>query len=64
MKLVQSLKEWIEACHMYRHAQRDEEPVQPSLDFAIALISSGASYLRWLGTIDQALVSSSRADNK
>jgi len=54
-KYLNSFIEWVDAVHFYRHGQGTEEPTQPPLTYAIALVSSGASYLRWLGEIDQAI---------
>ncbi|WP_041926859.1 hypothetical protein [Methylocystis sp. SC2] len=53
LKWVSSFKEWIEACHFYRHEQGQPEPHQPHIDLAIALISGGITYLRWLATFDR-----------
>lgn len=46
--------EWVNAMHNYRHGQVGPEPVAPSLDFAIYALSSGASFLRLLVSIDRA----------
>lgn len=45
--------EWVDALHNYRHGQGKEEPVAPSLEFAVYVISSGASIIRWLIEIDK-----------
>lgn len=50
---INSFKEWTNAAHFYRHGQKSEEPTPPPIDLAIALTSSGATYLRWLADIDQ-----------
>lgn len=47
-KMLDSLCDWIEACHLYRHGQKVEEPNDPPLGLAVELVSTGASYLRWL----------------
>lgn len=52
-KWLRSFKEWVEAAHFYRHEQGQEEPLQPPLPLAVALLSSGAVYLRWLAEIDK-----------
>lgn len=43
---------WIDGIHNYRHGQGLPEPVAPSVGFAVFVLSSGASYLRWLVEID------------
>jgi hypothetical protein len=52
-RLANSLKEWAEASHNYRHEQGHEEPLQPPLDSAVFAISVGTSILRWLAEIDR-----------
>jgi hypothetical protein len=44
----ESMIDWIDACHVYRHGQQVSEPSPPPPDLAVALISAGLSYLRWL----------------
>jgi hypothetical protein len=46
--MLRSLGEWISACHQYRHADDNLMPTPPSRDFAIWVISSGLSHLRWM----------------
>lgn len=46
--LLDSLCNWIDACHMYRHGQKVEEPNDPPIELAVEVVSGGASYLRWL----------------
>lgn len=53
-KLVQSFTDWVASAQFYRHGQVQEEPNQPPLEVAIAVLSSGASYLRWLIQLDKA----------
>lgn len=43
---------WIDGIHNYRHGQALPEPVAPPIGFAVFVLSSGASYLRWLVEID------------
>lgn len=45
--------EWVDSAHNYRHEQGQEEPSQPPEALALALISEGVGYLRWLAKIDQ-----------
>ena len=46
---------WVNAAHNYRHGPKAESPMPPPLDLAIAMMSAGASFLRWLAEIDQQL---------
>ncbi|WP_020174063.1 hypothetical protein [Methyloferula stellata] len=52
-KFLDSMKDWVETAHFYRHEQGKEEPAQPPLDIAVALISTGTGFLRWLAELDQ-----------
>ena len=52
-RLANSLKEWVDASHNYRHEQGQEEPLQPPLDSAVFAISVGTSVLRWLAEMDR-----------
>jgi hypothetical protein len=52
-RLANSLKEWVDASHNYRHEQEQEEPLQPPLDSAVFAISMGTSVLRWLAEMDR-----------
>jgi hypothetical protein len=47
-KLARSLTEWVDCAHFYRHGQTGQQPVQPPLDLAVAIISEGTSLLRWV----------------
>jgi hypothetical protein len=42
------MKNWINASHLYRHGQEQEERAEPPKDFVIAHLSTGATYLRWM----------------
>lgn len=44
-----SLAEWVDGLHNYRHGQGVAEPVAPSPALAVEALSSGATYLRVLG---------------
>lgn len=46
--MLDSLCDWIEAGHMYRHGQKLQEPSPPPLNYAVLFISQGASYIRYL----------------
>jgi len=51
-KLLASFKDWIEACHFYRHGQGQEEATQPPPTLAVHLVSTGASFIRLLAELD------------
>ena len=51
--LLAGLKAWVKAGHQYRHGQGREAPREAPFEFAVAMLSSGASYLRWLAEIDR-----------
>lgn len=46
---------WVDGLHNYRHGQADEEPVAPTEEMAIYVLSSGSAFLRWLVTINNHL---------
>jgi len=48
LRLLASMKEWINAAQPYRHGQEQQEVAEPPFDFVIAHLSSGAAYLRWM----------------
>jgi hypothetical protein len=50
--LLDGFCDWIEALQMYRHGQEVEEPIDLPIGLAIQIISSGASYIRWLVEVD------------
>lgn len=39
---------WVDAIHWYRHGQGKSDPVAPSINLAVYVLSSGAAMLRWL----------------
>ena len=53
-EMMDGLGYWVNSIHNYRHGQAKEEPVEPPQDFTVYVLSSGASYLRWLVGIDEA----------
>ena len=53
-KMMDGFGDWVDSIHNYRHGQGKEEPVEPPQDFTVYVLSSGASYLRWLVGIDEA----------
>lgn len=54
-KMLSSLKDWVDAAHLYRHEQGAEEVAQPPLEIAVYIVSTGASHLRWLAELDASL---------
>jgi hypothetical protein len=53
-KLLASCKDWIDACHFYRHEPGQQEVAQPPTSLAVHLVSTGASFIRLLAEIDAA----------
>lgn len=51
-KLLNSLCEWCNSCHFYRHGHGTEEQIQPPIDVAVALIDAASGHLRWLISMD------------
>ncbi len=47
-KLVSSLLDWTQAAHFFRHASGGVEQEQPSESFAVAFVSQGFSFIRWI----------------
>lgn len=47
-KVVQGYMDWIDAAHFYRHGQKDENSQAPPRELAVELMSTGASFMRWL----------------
>ena len=54
-KMLNSLKDWTDAAHFYRHEEGAEEVAQPPLTLAVYLVSTGAAHLRWLAEVDAKL---------
>lgn len=52
-QFVSAFSDWVNGAHQYRHGQAVEEPTPPPLPFAVAMVSSGAAYLRWLAELDK-----------
>jgi hypothetical protein len=46
--LFDSMSDWVDAMHLYRHGQAGPDPVAPSLDTAVLILSTGTAYLRHL----------------
>lgn len=51
--LLKSFREWVNAGHLYRHAQAVEKREPPPIELAVLSVSSGAAFLRWLIDVDQ-----------
>jgi hypothetical protein len=49
---VTAFGNWVDACHHYRHEHKGESVMPPPLDLAVQLVSSGATYIRWLAELD------------
>jgi hypothetical protein len=45
---VEAFIKWVNAGHRYRHGQKTEEPHDPPLELAVAFLSQGAAYIRFL----------------
>lgn len=52
-KLCASLIDWADACHNYRHAPSAPDPAAPSEVLAVALVSQGLGYVRWLSDLQR-----------
>ena len=51
--LLNGFADWVEGCHPYRHGQQSEEVFAPPLEIAVATLSNGATYIRWLMELDE-----------
>jgi hypothetical protein len=60
-ELLESFGSWANSLHAYRHGQGVPDPVAPSPEFSAFVLSSGASYLRWLLEFDQRQTATPRA---
>ena len=43
----------LDSIHNFRHGQDVQEPKDPPIEFTVYILSSGASFLRWLVEIDR-----------
>jgi hypothetical protein len=55
-KLINSMADWVDALHNYRHGQVSDEPIAPNEELTIHIISTGSSYIRWLSQFDQVIL--------
>ncbi|SBO11731.1 hypothetical protein VME0621_03867 [Vibrio mediterranei] len=46
--MFDSVALWVNALHNYRHGQAEEDPVAPSEELAVYVLSSGSAFLRLL----------------
>jgi hypothetical protein len=46
--LADGFGDWVDAIHNYRHGQAADEPVAPSEELAVFLLSGGCTYVRAL----------------
>jgi|SRR3569623_141646 len=53
-KTVASFRDWVDACHFYRHEQGQEQIAEPPLSLTVHLVSMGASFIRLLTEIEMA----------
>lgn len=54
--MCESFGDWTKAAHKYRHETGRPDEHQPPLDLAILLVSQGTAFVRWLVTIDKAMI--------
>jgi hypothetical protein len=54
--MASAFKSWTNAAHQYRHAAGVEAPLPAGYDLAVLMISIGASYIRWLISIDKLMM--------
>jgi hypothetical protein len=47
-ELFDGFGDWVNGLHNYRHGQPSEQPVAPSEEVAVYVLSSGSAFLRWL----------------
>jgi hypothetical protein len=47
-QLFDGFADWVNGLHNYRHGQPSEQPVAPSEEVAVYVLSSGSAFLRWL----------------
>lgn len=50
-KIIDSMIDWIESGHIFRHAAGQPEPSEPSTLFATAYVSQGLTYVRLLADV-------------
>jgi hypothetical protein len=55
-ELLDGFADWVNGLHNYRHGQPSEQPVAPSEEVAVYVLSSGSAFLRWLIGINNDLI--------
>jgi len=60
--MMDSLCDWIDAGHMYRHGQKVETPLPPPIELAVLFISQGAGFIRFLLPFAQPQATEFQAD--
>jgi len=60
-KMAESLANWVDALHFYRHGQAQQEPVEPSDALCVFALTSGGGWARWLADLDRRLTPESEA---
>lgn len=56
LKTCDSMKDWADACHNYRHAPGEPDPAPPPEELAVVLVSQGFTYVRWLADLERRYV--------
>lgn len=51
LKQVDSLRNWVDGCHNYRHEPGHPEPTFPPEDLAVLLVSNGIAFTRWIADL-------------
>ena len=46
--LLESFCKYVNAAHIYRHADSEKEPTPPPMALAVLFLTQGGSFLRWL----------------
>ena len=50
--LLNSFGDWVTAAQSYRHGQITDGPAPPPVEVAVAMVSLGSAFLRWLASLD------------
>ena len=51
--MLEAFRGWAASAQQYRHGERAAEPSSPPMDLAVAILSSAATYLRWLVELER-----------
>ncbi|MEJ1167869.1 hypothetical protein [Variovorax sp. CCNWLW235] len=51
-KMLDGFADFVDSIHHYRHGQGVQQPIAPSMDVAVYVLSSAASAVRWLVSVD------------